>query len=112
MLLLDMRVSIIMPVLNEAENIELSLQALQSYRQQGHELIVIDGNSQDNTVELASNLCDKLISSSVGRARQMNAGAEQASGNILLFLHADTHLPDNAMHHITNSIMKIGRAHV
>ncbi len=106
MLLLDMRVSIIMPVLNEAENIELSLQALQSYRQQGHELIVIDGNSQDNTVELASNLCDKLISSSVGRARQMNAGAEQASGNILLFLHADTHLPDNAMHHITNSIMK------
>jgi len=104
MRLLEMHVTIIMPVLNEAATIEASLQALQGYRQQGHELIVVDGNSQDKTADLARGLCDKLIISQPGRARQMNAGAEQARGNILLFLHADTCLPENAMEHLTNSI--------
>jgi len=109
-MLLEMRVSIIIPVLNEAENIKASLQALQNYRKQGHEIIVVDGNSQDDTVELANGLHDKLITSGPGRARQMNAGAEQARGNILLFLHADTTLPDQAISHITAAILKTNKA--
>lgn len=99
-----MHVSIIMPVLNEAKNIESYLQPLQRYRKQGHEIIVVDGNSQDDTVERARDLCDTLLTIQPGRARQMNAGAEQARGNILLFLHADTLLPDDALHQIKNLI--------
>lgn len=98
--------SIIVPVLNEAENITLALQALRSYRQQGHEIIVVDGGSNDNTPELATDLCDQLIHSPPGRARQMNAGAEQAKGDVLLFLHVDTTLPENALHHLSTAIIK------
>ena len=109
MILFDLRVSIIIPVLNEAENIRQTLLALQDYRQQGHELIVVDGHSQDQTVELAKDLCDVLVCSAAGRALQMNAGAAQARGNILLFLHADTRLPDNALTGMINTIIKTGR---
>ena len=90
------RISIIIPVLNEAGSIRQSLLALQPYRQQGHELIVVDGGSNDKTIEQAEHLCDMLINSQSGRARQMNAGADKAKGEILLFLHADTQLPNNA----------------
>ncbi|MDH5445646.1 MAG: TIGR04283 family arsenosugar biosynthesis glycosyltransferase [Gammaproteobacteria bacterium] len=91
------RVTIIIPVLNEAGSIQNTLLPLQSYRQQGHEVIVVDGGSEDSTVSIAEHLCDKLVHGPIGRARQMNAGAEQAKGDILLFLHADTILPENAV---------------
>ena len=87
--------SIIIPVLNEAETIERCLQNLQKLRKDGHEVIVVDGNSRDNTVALARPLCDTVLSSKPARSMQMNSGAGQAAGNYLLFLHADTFLPED-----------------
>ena len=89
--------SIVMPVLNEAEGIAASLAALQPLRANGVEVIVVDGGSSDDTIRHATPLADKLVHSGRGRARQMNAGAAEACGDILLFLHADTGLADNAV---------------
>lgn len=85
-------ISIIIPVLDEAGYISGFLHDLQVFRRQGHELILVDGGSQDNTVALAHGQVDKLLQCGKGRARQMNHGASQASGELLLFLHADTRL--------------------
>lgn len=90
-------VSIVIPVKNEQAIIRDALLALQAYRQQGHELILVDGGSTDETKSLAVNLYDRLLECRPGRARQMNAGAQQARGEILLFLHADSRLPENAI---------------
>lgn len=87
------RISIIIPVLNEAARIEDTLTALQPFRRRGHEIIVVDGGSTDKTAEQAGPLADQVLTTTRGRARQMNAGAAKASGNVLLFLHADTRLP-------------------
>lgn len=84
--------SVVVPVRNEAAGIALVLEQLQALRDQ-LEIIVVDGGSEDDTVELARPLADRVIESSPGRARQMNAGAQQASGEVVLFLHADTQLP-------------------
>lgn len=84
------RISVVIPALNEAENILATLQALQPLRGRGHEVIVVDGGSSDRTRELALPLADQVISAPRGRGRQMNAGVGQAHGNILWFLHADT----------------------
>ncbi len=84
------RISVVVPALNEAGNIVETLHALQPMRSRGHEVIVADGGSVDGTRELAQPLADRLISSPRGRARQMNAGAEVASGDVLWFLHGDT----------------------
>jgi len=91
------KVSIIVPTFNEADNIVATLQPLQSLRQQGHEIIIADGGSDDATIKLARPLADHAINSARGRGRQMNSGAQQAGGDVLLFLHADTLLPDNAI---------------
>lgn len=99
-----MTVSIIMPVLNEADRLSDSLQALQSFRQQGHELIVVDGGSTDDSPAIASRMADIVIDSDAGRAHQMNIGARLASGNILLFLHADTVFPDAAMQSLSTLV--------
>ena len=56
---------------------------------------MVDGGSEDGTHELASGLCDRVVAAPRGRATQMNAGAREASGDILVFLHADTRLPEN-----------------
>jgi len=88
--------SIIMPVLNEAPGLRAALEALQSLRARGAELIVVDGGSADGSPEIARALADRVIVSARGRARQMNAGAAQAGGGTLLFLHADTRLPEDA----------------
>ena len=90
------KISVIMPVLNEATGIAASLAALQPLRAAGHEVIVVDGGSKDGSVSLARSLADRVISSPKGRARQMNEGSQLASGEILLFLHGDTQLPLNA----------------
>lgn len=88
--------SIVVPVLDEASQIEATLAALQPMRQRGVEVIVVDGGSQDGTVELARPWADVLVVAARGRARQMNAGAALAQGEVLLFLHADTLLPPHA----------------
>lgn len=89
-------VSIVVPVLNEASGIHATLERLQPMRRRGAEIIVVDGGSQDNTVALCQPLADSVLQATPGRARQMNAGAAQASGKTLLFLHADTLLPPDA----------------
>lgn len=86
-----MRVSVIIPALNEAPGIA---QTLSGVRQAGEcELIVVDGGSSDGTADLARAQADVVLTADRGRARQMNAGARSASGDVLLFLHADTILP-------------------
>ncbi|MBI2278053.1 MAG: TIGR04283 family arsenosugar biosynthesis glycosyltransferase [Dechloromonas sp.] len=90
------RLSIILPVLNEAEGIVQALERLQDMRRQGAEVIVVDGGSRDDTAGLAAPLADCVIAAARGRGAQMNAGAARASGDILLFLHADTQLPPAA----------------
>lgn len=86
-------ISIIIPAFNESIHIEQCLRELQGLRKQGHEVIVVDGGSEDNTIVLASPLCDHVVQSKKSRAIQMNAGAEKAKGDIFMFLHADTVLP-------------------
>ena len=82
-----------MPVLNEAPGIRAALEALAPLRVRGHEVIVADGGSSDGTPALAAGLCDRMVSAPRGRALQMNAGAQVATGDVLVFLHADTLLP-------------------
>jgi len=88
-------VSIIVPVLNEAKVIGLLLEHLLGLKGE-HEIIVADGGSSDDTVAIASQYV-KVISSERGRAKQMNAGAREAKGEVLLFLHADCRLPPKAI---------------
>jgi len=83
-------ISVIMPALNEDKSIESALTPLQVLRSLGHEIILVDAGSTDATVKLATPLVDKIIVSSKGRAIQMNTGAENAKGELLWFLHADT----------------------
>jgi rSAM/selenodomain-associated transferase 2 len=90
------RLSIIMPVLDEGEAIAGALDALAELRGLGVEIIVADGGSQDATVQRARLRADHVIAAPRGRALQMNAGAAKASGDVLLFLHADTRLPREA----------------
>ena len=90
------RLSVVVPALNEASVICAALEALAPLRAGGHEVIVIDGGSSDGTPELARGLCDRVLSTPRGRALQMNAGAAAATGDALVFLHADTRLPPGA----------------
>jgi len=86
-------ISVVIPALNEADNIAETLLSI------GHEnniqVIVADGGSQDHTVSIAESLGAKVINVLPPRSKQMNAGAAQATGDVLLFLHADTRLPKN-----------------
>lgn len=91
-----MRLSIIIPVLNEAAGIEPLLLRLAPLRARGAQLVVVDGGSSDATVALAGPHADRIIAAPRGRASQMHAGALAAAGDALLFLHADTLLPRDA----------------
>jgi rSAM/selenodomain-associated transferase 2 len=92
-----MRLSIVMPVLDEAVRIAPALDALAPLRARGAEVIVVDGGSKDDTVALARTRADRVTPAAPrGRAAQMNAGARLARGDVLLFLHADTALPEQA----------------
>ncbi|MDJ0707571.1 MAG: TIGR04283 family arsenosugar biosynthesis glycosyltransferase [Leptolyngbyaceae cyanobacterium MO_188.B28] len=85
------KISIIIPVLNEVASVKATLSPLQWAA--NVELIVVDGGSVDGTPDLAASLGAQVIKAAVGRAHQMNVGAAAATGDILLFLHADTMLP-------------------
>jgi rSAM/selenodomain-associated transferase 2 len=91
-----MSLSIIIPTLNEADNIFATLQALAPLRARGAEVIVVDGGSTDDTLARARSRADLMLSAPRGRALQMNAGAARARGAILLFLHADSVPPREA----------------
>ncbi len=103
------KLSIIMPVLNEGESIAAALDALADLRARGTEVIVVDGGSRDATVQRARPRADRVVLASRGRALQMNAGAEQASGDVLLFLHADTRVPADADHVVLKGLERSGR---
>lgn len=87
------KISVVIPVLNEAETIQRTIFAAQDAS--NIEIIVVDGGSVDETVEIARKLGLKVLFSHAGRAKQMNSGAKVATGEILLFLHGDTRLPTN-----------------
>jgi len=87
------RLSIVIPVLDEAPLIGAALQALAPLRRGGAEVVVVDGGSSDGTPARAVGLADRILAAPRGRGSQMNAGAAAASDDVLLFLHADTRLP-------------------
>lgn len=98
------RVSVVMPVLNEEARIARQLESLATTPDL-HELIVVDGGSRDRTVELArEGGRARILSAPAGRAAQMNAGARVASGDVLLFLHADVGLPRDAARWISDAL--------
>jgi rSAM/selenodomain-associated transferase 2/rSAM/selenodomain-associated transferase 1 len=86
------RISVVIPALNEARAISATLGAVRSGGP--HEVFVVDGGSTDATARLARDAGAIVLTSPPGRARQMNAGAARATGNVLLFVHADTRLPE------------------
>lgn len=90
------RLSIVLPVVNEAVLIRSQLLKLQPLRERGTEIIVVDGGSEDGTAGQLRGVADKVINAPRGRATQMNVGAQSSSGDVLLFLHADTSLPRKA----------------
>jgi len=92
-----MRLSVIVPALDESAVITATLSALQPLRAQGHEVIVVDGGSRDATLLIARLLADRTYVTSRGRAAQMNFGAHKATGDVLLFLHADSVLPADGL---------------
>jgi rSAM/selenodomain-associated transferase 2 len=96
-------ISVVMPVLNEEKLVERSLGVL--IRWPDLELIVADGGSTDRTVELASPHA-KVLAGPPGRATQMNAGAREATGEVLWFVHADTSLPDDAPDRVRAAVDK------
>ncbi|MBU5617950.1 TIGR04283 family arsenosugar biosynthesis glycosyltransferase [Psychrobacter sp. TAE2020] len=123
-------VSIIIPILNEADNLPRLFNNITSLKPLAQQVLLVDGGSTDQSLSVAERfikqhnqqLANKdsttewqIIDSAAGRAMQMNTGAEQATGNILLFLHADTQLPEDAISHIkqvldqANSNYKWGR---
>jgi uncharacterized protein len=95
-------ISVIIPTLNEAHNIAGTITSI-SHRN-NTEIIVVDGGSIDNTVSIAKTLGAKIIQGSPPRSRQMNRGADAASKEILLFLHADTLLPENFNRHVLGAL--------
>ena len=98
------RLSVVMPALNEAAGMAAALQALAPLAARGAQLLVADGGSVDDTVSLAQAGGAQVIDAPRGRALQMNAGAQQSCGDILLFLHADTRLPLDADRLIAQAI--------
>ena len=101
-------ISIIIPTRNEADSIGGLLPDLLGIP--GVELLVVDGESTDNTVDIAKSLGAKVLETSPGRAQQMNAGAEAAQGGILLFLHSDTHLAPGFAEHVREILKQPGVA--
>lgn len=85
------RISVVIPTLNEGTNLPRTLETVTGYP--GIEVIVVDGGSEDSTLEMADRPEICLLHTSAGKARQMNHGGKRAGGRTLLFLHADTCLP-------------------
>jgi rSAM/selenodomain-associated transferase 2 len=97
-----MRISVILPVLNEEKAIGPALAALTALKP--HEIIVVDGSSSDCTRALGAQFGGRVLTAERGRARQMNRGALDATGDVLLFLHADTRLPASAFRDIESAL--------
>ncbi len=103
-----MRISIIVPVLNEIGTLPALLERLRLLAQHGCEVILVDGGSDDGSPGLARCTGFTVLQAPSSRAGQMNVGAAQAKGDVLLFLHADTRLPDDADMLVTQSLLVDG----
>lgn len=103
-----MRFSIVVPMLNEAQEMPRLLARLCALERQGNEVLIVDGGSDDGSADLAVRAGLQVLSSPRGRARQMNLGAAHASGDVLLFLHADTLLPEGALVTVRRAMQKSG----
>ncbi|MEK9629970.1 MAG: TIGR04283 family arsenosugar biosynthesis glycosyltransferase [Nitrospinota bacterium] len=97
-----MKISIIVPTLNEERGLAETLKHIQQLAP--HEIIVSDGGSNDKTLEIAAAFTKNVVEGPTGRALQMNAGAEIATGDILLFLHADSRMEPASLEKISNSM--------
>lgn len=100
------RISVIVPALNEQVHLDATLAHVPLAP--GDELIVVDGGSTDATVSIAQRYTPQVLSSPPGRAQQMNYGARQAHGDILLFLHADTLLPVDGLEAVRTALQQPG----
>lgn len=100
-----MKLSIVIPALNEAEILGNTLQSL---KDQPSEIIVVDGGSKDDTVRVARQYTSHVLLSRTGRGIQQDTGAHQARGDVLLFLHADTILPLGYQHLIDQALAHPG----
>jgi glycosyltransferase involved in cell wall biosynthesis len=92
-----MKLSVVVPVLNEARVLPALLESLRPLQRGGVEVVLVDGGSEDGSAAIATCAGFQVIRADRGRARQMNAGAAAVHGDVLLFLHADTRLPDDAV---------------
>ncbi len=99
------KLSVIIPTLNEANYLKDTLLSLEG---RPYEVIVVDGNSQDQTIEIAQSFGAKVIITAPHRAKQMNMGVANATGDILLFLHGDTKVPPNFVEQILINLAKPG----
>ncbi len=104
--------SIVIPALNEAQALPATLAALAPLAKQGAQILVVDGGSTDNTLALAHQHGAATLRCAAGRARQMNYGAAHAQGAVLVFLHADTHLPAGAGPLILHALQALSPAPV
>jgi rSAM/selenodomain-associated transferase 2 len=96
-------VSIIIPTLDEEAELPATLASVRA-QPEPKEIIVADGGSEDATREIAEQHGTELVTGRRGRAQQMNAGAARATGDVLLFLHADTRLPAGALDHVREAL--------
>ncbi|GAA0807179.1 TIGR04283 family arsenosugar biosynthesis glycosyltransferase [Psychrobacter piscatorii] len=111
-----MKISIIIPLLNEVDNLPHLISHIHTLSPAPQQVIVVDGGSTDGSMTAAYNLLKALpkmtpssidwhiIEFTAGRACQMNAGAKRATGDVLLFLHADTQLPTDAIHQVQRAM--------
>jgi len=97
-------ISVIIPTLNEENNIVKTVYGVKEVP--GVEVIVVDGGSVDGTVNAARSCGVKVVISKPGRARQMNAGARESTGEVFLFLHADTCLSEKFKYYVLSIISK------
>ncbi|HVE90028.1 MAG TPA: glycosyltransferase, partial [Burkholderiaceae bacterium] len=107
-----MKLAVVVPVFNEAAAIEAALARLTVLRERGAQVMVVDGGSSDATAALAKPYADRVLQSARGRAQQLNAGAKaalDAGADVLLFVHADSELPDLADHLIDTALRSGGR---
>lgn len=112
-------VSIIIPILNEADNLARLFNNIKALNLAPQQVILVDGGSTDNSLIIAkafikdfsidkqSTISWQIIESAAGRATQMNAGAAQATSDVLLFLHADTQLPNNSIAEILHAMCQV-----
>jgi len=99
-----LRLTVIIPVLNEEANIALAIERANALAP--HEVLIADGGSSDRTVEIARELSCQVIEAPRGRARQQNAAAERATGDVLLFLHADSWLAPEGAEQIERTLQR------